>query len=165
MSSSRLIHFLLLLVFASCFTQTACRPSARLEESLALAAGSGNIQQMKQLLSKGVNINSRTSIRGHTPLTFAIEERNLISVQFLLNSGADPNLCDGRGFSPLQLAIFNSDDSSGSIIESLVQAGANTDTVTNIVQNLPENDPNRDVFDRLLRESRRGQGVRSSARH
>ncbi len=157
MSSIRITRVTLFSIFA-CVVALGCRKATTVDDRLVLAAGLGDVRQMKELISKGADINHRSSARGHTPLTFAVEEGNAAAVGFLLGAGADPNLCDDRGFSPLRLALTDSAESALRIIECLVQSGADTDAVTNVVAQLPRNNPNREAFEEALRHLRRGMG-------
>lgn len=58
------------------------------------AAMAGKINEMKKLLEKGVNINTRTEPYKNTPLMLAASVGNTETVKFLLNSGACINIKD-----------------------------------------------------------------------
>jgi ankyrin repeat protein len=58
--------------------------------SLMLAAGFGNVDCVKLLVSKGANVNSKDK-GGWTPLILAVTSRNPACVEFLASHGADVN--------------------------------------------------------------------------
>jgi hypothetical protein len=57
-----------------------------------------NVYLVSLLLSYGANIN-QLSCTGDTPLMYAIcsPDRNIRAVEYLLDSGADPNIANNRG--------------------------------------------------------------------
>ena len=58
--------------------------------------------------------------KGYTPLMYAIMNHNLNMVEFLVEHGADINLCNNKGQSPLKIAYKFSRD----IAEYLFEKGA-----------------------------------------
>lgn len=69
-------------------------------------------------------VNSRDITSGDTGLHIVVERRDVVWVQFLLQRGADPNIRNKRGVTPLQLAAR-----LGFIegVEELIKKGAEVD--------------------------------------
>ena len=65
--------------------------------SLHAAAYSGDLQRVKSLVNRGVDINSQTSDRW-TALHRAVHQQKEDVVRFLVDNGANPNIpnCDGQ---------------------------------------------------------------------
>jgi uncharacterized protein len=85
-----------------------------------------NIEEVRKFLDApgSTLINSRDLASNRTALHIVVEQRNTSWLNFLLARGADPNLADNRGVTPLLIACR-----SGYIagVESLVKAGARVD--------------------------------------
>lgn len=121
-----------------------CGPS--LNEKLMAAAGIGDSREVQRLLSAGAKINVRApSIRRYTPLLFAVTGRHTDVVRTLLEAGADPNLGDHQGASPLHHALDTLDDNS-EIVRQLVLHGADTNSVLLLASRFPDDHPNRRAF-------------------
>ncbi|KAK0750895.1 ankyrin repeat-containing domain protein [Schizothecium vesticola] len=103
-----------------------------LQTSLHLAAGSGLLALMSVLVSYGANVNEGTPHVGFTPLHAAASHapNSGETIKFLLEVGADPNLENFRGSTPLHyLAESNcywsaGDDCGSQAASYLVQHGA-----------------------------------------
>ena len=69
-------------------------------------------------------INTRDITDGTSALHIVVQRRDLVWLQFLLQKGANPNLRDNNGVTPLELAtslrLYDG-------VEALVKAGANVD--------------------------------------
>lgn len=73
-------------------------------DELHRAARLDDVQEMKNLLSKGANVNSRDQ-NGWTPLHRAAFKGGIETVKLLLSHGAQIDLVDDIGYSPLHLAV------------------------------------------------------------
>ncbi|KAI9375947.1 ankyrin repeat-containing domain protein [Aspergillus egyptiacus] len=78
---------------------------------LCWAAQGGHIEVVRLLLNAGANPNCKPttgSLAGQTPLTLAVlSEKNAIIANSLLLAGADPDMQNDRGQTPLSLAAEN----------------------------------------------------------
>jgi ankyrin repeat protein len=85
-----------------------------------------DINKADQLLNKpgSVLINSRDLTSGRTALHIAADRRDVVWLVWLLNKGANPNIADRRGVSPLMLA---SQKGFYDGIQSLLAKGARVD--------------------------------------
>lgn len=111
---SKIISFLLLLTL--CFMQTACRGEYTekvgilhfftpmkpekyfkepLQRALAIAIEAEDINTIENLVTEGVNVNA-LGVEGMRPLFLAATSQKLKSFEFLLRSGADPNVTAER---------------------------------------------------------------------
>ncbi|KAL8755199.1 MAG: hypothetical protein Q9199_003807 [Rusavskia elegans] len=71
--------------------------------ALGLASSKGCIENIRLLLEKGSNLESRDR-QGRTPLLIAVNYNQPEAVQVLLDAGADPNLATDRGNTALNFA-------------------------------------------------------------
>ncbi|KJV97530.1 ankyrin repeat family protein [Orientia tsutsugamushi str. Sido] len=70
----------------------------------------GDLDKLRSIISnRNININALNEEK-QTALHCAIETENLDIVSLLLNSGADPNLCDNLHFSPLHKACMRNNE-------------------------------------------------------
>jgi uncharacterized protein len=67
------------------------------------AAGLGDISRMQALVERRVDVNGRDGA-GRTPLLIAVQRGHAEAVDFLLTHGADANVADSGGTTPLQAA-------------------------------------------------------------
>lgn len=69
-------------------------------------------------------INARDLANGHTGLHIAVERRDVVWLVYLVNQGANPNIADNKGVTPLmrasQMGFFEG-------VESLIKGGARVD--------------------------------------
>jgi len=73
------------------------------EKKFLQAAANGDLAVMATLLARGININTRNA-GGETALRIASINNDLPVARFLLEKGADPNMADIHGRSPLSRA-------------------------------------------------------------
>ena len=93
------------------------------------AAKNGNIVAVKQLLADGADVNARDS-NGRAPLHHAVKSQKRETVEFLIAHGADVN---GGYTRPLHIAVRPRGPGSvgaTSIIELLINAGADVNAMT-----------------------------------
>jgi len=85
-----------------------------------------DIAEVEKLLGKpgSTLINSRDITNGRTALHIAAARRDIVWLVFLANKGANPNIADNRGVTPLmvasQLGFFEG-------VQALITAGARVD--------------------------------------
>ena len=90
------------------------------------AARSGDTETIKQLLSKGANINAPEPDSGDTPLLAAIDKGQWAAAELLLRHRPDLSVEDKNNNSPLYLAVSRG-DAALPMVNSLLKAGANTE--------------------------------------
>ena len=93
---------------------------AGINEDLLIAARRGQVSEVRRLLSKGADVNTRDNA-GFTPLWWAIEQKDIGLVGKLIDAGADVN---HRGYSdntPLYKAAAHGELG---IVNALLAAGA-----------------------------------------
>jgi len=85
-----------------------------------------DIAEVDKLLGKpgSTLINSRDITDGHTALHIVVQRRDIVWLVFLANKGANPNIADSHGVTPLTLA-----SSLGFFegVDALIKAGARVD--------------------------------------
>lgn len=98
----------------------------RSPENEFLSAVTGNdLDAVGRMLDVGgIDVNYRTSLTGATALGSACGLGHVEMARLLLARGADPNIVNSSGRTPLQMAAY---DGSTAIVEMLIQAGANVD--------------------------------------
>ncbi len=77
-------------------------------DALVTAALLGDLEAAETLIKRGASVNTKDE-RGRTALMVAIEEgwAGTAWTEFLISSGAEPNLLDADGDSALDLARFH----------------------------------------------------------
>ncbi|HUU16925.1 MAG TPA: ankyrin repeat domain-containing protein [Sedimentisphaerales bacterium] len=91
--------------------------------SLHEAAAKGDIDQVKSLISKGADVNSKESM-GMTPLHYAALYGHKDMVEFLITKGADVNAKDLQGDTPVMSAIVGASANCKDVVQLLVTKGA-----------------------------------------
>jgi ankyrin repeat protein len=115
------------------------RVVARDPALLAEFAGAGNNDGVRVLLDLGLDVDARTGRGGalaDTALQVAVWRGRLATVKLLLERGADRETTNGRGETPLSLAVRALTDrsewtphASSEIVAALLAAGARVDSV------------------------------------
>jgi len=95
---------------------TAKAPDISIHE----AAGTGNIEAVKQHLDAGTDVNTRDKKR-RTPLYWAATHGHKKIVELLIANGSDVNAKNQNGYTPLHKAV---DDGHKEIVELLITEGA-----------------------------------------
>lgn len=93
---------------------------------LATLAEKGQLDQIKQLLQSGTDVNTRLN-DGSTALHWAVLNDQSEIVGALLEAGADPVALNRNGISPLFLAVQNG---NAEIVDKLLKAGADPNTLS-----------------------------------
>jgi len=89
------------------------------------AIARGNLEEIERALNASASPNVRSPDGGKTALHVAVEKDNKEVVEFLLDHGADPNAKDEWGRTPLQIAAYNSAETTGLLLAN----GADPDVV------------------------------------
>lgn len=95
-------------------------------EELWRVAEAGSVDELGQVLSRGVNVNARNK-HGMTALMRASYHGHVGMVRALLEHGADPNLARNDKFTALALAAFFGHTE---VVLVLIEHGANTQVIT-----------------------------------
>jgi ankyrin repeat protein len=93
-------------------------------ESLYKAAGDGDATQVSALLDKGVDVNGRTAT-GSFALNNAAVENHIEVIKMLLDRGADPNVQNIQGDTPLICATKYAGGKQATV-KLLVDAGTDS---------------------------------------
>jgi len=97
-------------------------PDGDARTSLIHAAAYNNVNMLIWLTDRRANLNHQDRI-GYTALHFAAQNKLVKIAKYLLEKGANPNLQDIHGNSPLWTAVFNSMDEKG-VVRLLLKYGA-----------------------------------------
>ena len=107
-----------------------CNPHIRDSEGNGLLHLAGSAATVQCLLSAGFEIDARGA-KGRTPVLSALlAQRNNVS-SFLIKSGADLTLKDDSGWSVLHYAFQSSSPSLSTLLQVLIQHGADHHAVDN----------------------------------
>jgi hypothetical protein len=109
-------------------TRLSAIPEVGIQGALIRAAEAGNISHLEKLLALNVWIDFYSK-DGQSVLHKAIQAKKLNSVKFLISKGADVNLQDSNGNSPLHL--LSSDVGNLEIIKILLENKANFELKNN----------------------------------
>lgn len=96
-------------------------------------------EMVQYVLKKNYNNLNDTSHNGNTALFYAIERHSPGIVSYLIRKGAEVNLTNMDGVTPLMLACTNLDfpyENSENIIDILIDAGAKVDVFNHLHQNI-----------------------------
>jgi ankyrin repeat protein len=97
----------------------------RRQRYFASAATAGSVHRMQLLHLAGASVNSRGA--GGTPLFLAAGEGRLNAVRYLLDEGADVNLCGAYGNTALTEATYYG---HVTVIKELLGRGANVNAMS-----------------------------------
>lgn len=116
---------LLLFTLTTCFSSWSLAAEEKLDEKTKelkfyTAAKEGRLQQVKAMLSAGMNVNSKNQA-GRTALMSAAYNGNRKVVKTLVVEGADLNQIDAQGKTALMMAVANV---RLDIVEELLKGGA-----------------------------------------
>jgi ankyrin repeat protein len=89
--------------------------------ALHVAAANDNVEAAKILISHGAKIDVRDTVNNDTALIYGIRDGKFRVAELLLEAGADPNLTDRRGFTPLHIAVARND---AELVQRLLDHGA-----------------------------------------
>jgi ankyrin repeat protein len=98
---------------------------------LIRAVGEGNVDNVKSLVSHGANVNEHSRMMPRwTPLIVAVNANESNMVHYLIGTGADVNLAEGDGKTPLICAV-ELGDRAVPIVKELIAHGANLEAKDN----------------------------------
>lgn len=118
----------LLIGFVLSFIAVNLLGSPYRRKNLLQAVKTGDVEEVKSLLSLGSDVNARYDA-AMTPLYWAAQEGQTTIVQLLLDHGADVNGSDLlSGWTALHMAAMYGHDS---VVELLLNGGANIDATAN----------------------------------
>ncbi|MDD2714406.1 MAG: ankyrin repeat domain-containing protein [Candidatus Wallbacteria bacterium] len=95
--------------------------ASQADSRLVAAVMDGNLREVQNLAGNGMEINAYDHLGGYTLLSIACAKGYREVIKFLLKSGADPNLRDSEGNSPLFFAIRND---RMQVVRQLIEGGA-----------------------------------------
>ena len=97
-------------------------------KSLLDAAREGDLEQMRRHVARGSKLDAPDAYGMYTPLKCVVEGRNIEGVQILLDAGANPNVKDRDGMTPLMIAC---NAGQKEIAEALLAKGAEVNAKDN----------------------------------
>jgi ankyrin repeat protein len=110
---------------ASALFLAGCQPFQKDYSAELVNAAARSTNEVLSLLKKGADVNARSKRHfGWTPLISAVYSQKEEVVDLLLSCGANVDISDSRGETPLYWAIIMWSDNTN-VIRKLVQSGAN----------------------------------------
>jgi len=101
-------------------TKTASPSDEKPIKTLHYAAATGDVQQVKLNISKGTDINEKSST-GDTPLHYAVRHENKDVAELLIKEGADVNAKNKKGETPVHVALM---EHNKELLDLLIAKGA-----------------------------------------
>ena len=120
---SILLTFSIFLLFGclSCSENSNGRKHPQGTTTLHHASGSGDIDEVRELISEGADVNAKNA-NGNTPLYFvSYGEGNVGIAKLLIDAGAEVNARDNYGNIPLHIAI---EFRKAGVVKVFIEAGA-----------------------------------------
>lgn len=109
-----------------CSTQSVVSPPKD-ELAMIIAASTGNLDAVKRLLNKGMNLD-HSDFTGNTPLIYAARYARVALVEYLLRHGADVNAYTHWGTTALIEAVRKG---NRVVVKDLLNAGADVNQFDN----------------------------------
>ncbi|KAG9288741.1 hypothetical protein G9A89_019102 [Geosiphon pyriformis] len=72
-------------------------------KNIWIAAGDGDLERVQELLTEGISPNAQDE-NGYTPLAAAVSYKHYTIIELLISHGADVNIRDFEGDTPLHVA-------------------------------------------------------------
>jgi ankyrin repeat protein len=130
MLKMKMIFFLmlstLLLFTSACENWSPENPTLT---TLFVAADHGDVAAIRNLLSKGKNVNEIDPY-GKTPLAYAVIGHHMDAAKTLITVGADATVKTRKGYDLVMLSLYNEMDSSLDMLNYLVSLGLSVNQVT-----------------------------------
>jgi ankyrin repeat protein len=105
---------------------------------LNVVAKFGSVQEVEQVFQRDTAALNGQDDEGMTPLACAIVQEQMEAVRFLLDKGADPNIPDKNGDTPLGLAASRNKTNGTPLCELLLAKGAVVNPTNNKTEfNIP----------------------------
>ena len=120
MKPTKLFCLILVLTFPLAGCKKRAAKPAKPAKLLHQVVASGDIDQIKSLISKGADVNAKDR-SDRTPLHYAARWGHKDVAELLLAKDADVNVKDNRGRTPLSLA---EEEGHNEIVELLLEHGA-----------------------------------------
>ena len=119
---NRVVTFTLSLLI--CFGTTSAQQRS-IDEDFLDAVQKKDLPKINLLLSKGANVNARSSINGYFALQYAINWPDINLVKLLLEKGANVDIADDGGTTALIEAADEHGPEYTAIVKLLIDRGAN----------------------------------------
>lgn len=108
-------------------SEVAAQTSDELNKSLIDAAKNGNIVKVKELISRGADVNAKTN-QNATALIYASLNGHTETVKELIAKGADLNAKTNEGFTAI---MYASQNGHTDVVKELIEKGADVNAKTN----------------------------------